>query len=517
MSNQKAAAVAAMPAAAKAAIEKAIEKAVEDHMKNLADAKAAPVVAEVVRAGTAVMIPEGMSIAQVRRVLDARERYEQESVEVNATINCFPWDGAVAMHRVLTRIYGWAEAVLKEADSFFDKDQPPQMINVLIGPTETVQVPWGRFKLPNINGFIDTETNKNAHGLVVFALKATVKRESEATVKALFDEIRAEALANSIYRGKAIKIRFRDDDTGRVLPLPMPEFMDTDAIDDSLLVYSEEIMQAVQTNLFTPIERVHDCIANGIPIKRGVLLAGTYGTGKTLAATVAAKKAVAAGQTYIYVPRADELPLALAFARHYQSPACVVFCEDIDRVASGDRSVSMDDLLNIIDGIDSKTANIIVVLTTNELEEINAAMLRPGRLDAVIEIMEPDAKAIEKLLRLYGKGAISPETDLTRAGVALAGCIPAIVAEVVKRAKLAQIKYLASGEKIVTLTEEAVVEAANTMSAQIKLLKRLSEGEPKPELPSLDLAMINLLDKRNEVAGGNAYAHHFAEVKRQAS
>ena len=39
----------------------------------------------------------------------------------------------------------------------------------------------------------------------------------------------------------------------------------------------------------------------------------------------------------------------------------------------------MDDVLNIIDGIDSKKANIITVLTTNDLEGINPAMLRPGR------------------------------------------------------------------------------------------------------------------------------------------
>ena len=41
-------------------------------------------------------------------------------------------------------------------------------------------------------------------------------------------------------------------------------------------------------NLFTPITRVKDCIKNSIPVKRGILLGGTYGTGKTLAATVAA-------------------------------------------------------------------------------------------------------------------------------------------------------------------------------------------------------------------------------------
>ncbi|MEX0632803.1 hypothetical protein M8494_14790 [Serratia ureilytica] len=45
----------------------------------------------------------------------------------------------------------------------------------------------------------------------------------------------------------------------------------------------------------------------------------------------------------------------------------MIFCEDIDRAVSGERSVAMDDILNILDGIDTKANNIITVLTTNQL------------------------------------------------------------------------------------------------------------------------------------------------------
>ncbi|MEX0632802.1 hypothetical protein M8494_14785 [Serratia ureilytica] len=40
-----------------------------------------------------------------------------------------------------------------------------------------------------------------------------------------------------------------------------------------MLVYSVKT-RAIETNLFTPIERITDCIANDIPVKRGVLLGG---------------------------------------------------------------------------------------------------------------------------------------------------------------------------------------------------------------------------------------------------
>src|SRR5690606_20126549 len=131
--------------------------------------------------------------------------------------------------------------------------------------------------------------------------------------------------------------------------------------------------------------------------------------------------AVQNGITYLYVPRADELKDAIEFAKLYQNPASVVFCEDIDRVTKGERSVAMDDILNIIDGIDTKTANIMVVLTTNHMDNINPAMLRPGRLDAVIPVTPPDAKAVERLIRVYAKGAVRADEDLAHVGATLAG------------------------------------------------------------------------------------------------
>jgi ATPases of the AAA+ class len=262
-------------------------------------------------------------------------------------------------------------------------------------------------------------------------------------------------------------------------------------------------MASVETNLFTPIIRAQDCLENGIPVKRGILLAGTYGTGKTMAANVASRHATDAGITYVYVPRADELSDAIEFAKQYQSPACVVFCEDIDRSVNGERSVEMDDILNILDGVDTKNANIITVLTTNDLESINPAMLRPGRLDAVINVTPPDGPAVEKLIRLYGKGTISADTDLTEAGKALSGNIPAVIAEVVKRAKLAQLRLQAPGEKVAQISEAALVEASVTMRAQVTLLRERSEA--KVDVPTLDSVMRGVV--QNVINGGDQIAN----------
>ncbi len=492
-------------------IASAIGEALEaERAKGLGEAGKQVKVADIVRSGVAITIPENMSIPEAIKNLESRARYEEEKTAISSTFDGFPWDGAVALQRVLQRVYGWAEGI-PTPPQFLTPEKPPELRTVEIGFGKTMQVAWGRMRVPGVDGFLETSVGMK-NDMAVFALGAVVKRKDEATIKALFDQVREELKAHSIYRGRAIKIRFIDDDGDRIA-LPEPQFIDAEAIDDTTLVYSEDVMDAVQTNLFTPIQHVHECLNNGIPFKRGVLLGGTYGTGKTMAASVASKYAVQKGLTYIYVPRANELKYALAFAQHYQSPAAVVFCEDIDRVTSGDRNINMDDILNMLDGIDNKTANVMVVLTTNDLDSMNPAMLRPGRLDAVIEVTPPDAKAAEKLLRLYSRGLIQPETDLTAAGRALAGQIPAVIAEVIKRSKLAQMRYLAPGQRMSELTELAVLSAAKSMQSQTALLERLIEASKPVKADPLSHAFAQVLADRSEGRFANIMSGEFSEFE----
>lgn len=446
-------------------------------------------VADIVHMGEKLILPEGMNIPQAIDLLSRRLKYEQEETAFSDSFEVFPLDGAYALQQVLTKKYGWAQAI--PTPGFFGKN-PPEMLRIEVAPNKFTEAPWGRFSLPNIKGYIQTGVEQKK-GRWVFSLSANILRLNEREVRSLFDDVRAYLKENSIYKGQAVKIRFRDDN-GNLLKMPEPSFLDTSSIDPHGLIYAKEVQDSVETNLFTPIRRVKDCLANGVPVKRGVLLGGTYGTGKTLAATVASRLAVDNGITYVYVPRADELSDAIEFAKQYQSPACVIFCEDIDRAVNGDRSVKMDDILNILDGIDTKNANIITVVTTNDLLSINPALLRPGRLDAVINVTPPDAQAVEKLIRFYAGPAIDPETNLVDAGVRLAKAktIPAVIAEVVKRAKLSELKLLPEGALVTKLSEAAILEAANTIAAQVELLK-----DKEPEAIT---TVEQLVEQRAEVA-----------------
>ena len=172
------------------------------------------------------------------------------------------------------------------------------------------------------------------------------------------------------------------------------------------------------------------------------------------------------GWTFIYLKDVTRLAQAYAFAEHYQ-PA-VIFAEDIDQILKDERrSSEINDVLNALDGIDSRGMEVVTVLTTNHLEKITKAMLRPGRLDTVVSVKPPDAAAAIRLVRLYAGERLEDNTDLSKAGELLAGEIPALIREVVERSKLAALRR--DGD--LKLVGEDIEVTARSMKAHMTLLK----------------------------------------------
>lgn len=430
---------------------------------------------EIVREGTQIIVPDGMPLSTAIDHLETRMQFEEQVIDISEKVDAFVWDGALAFQKAMREIFGWADAVTVK--TFFG-DNPPQMISIETGYKETALVPWGQFKVPGITGKLQTAMERD-NGVVKFAVYANIKRRDEAKIRRLIQRTRELVESESIYRGKAFKLRFTDEH-GQQLPMLMPQFINLSKVNPEELVFSEAVRGAIETNIFTPIENTEKCREFKIPLKRGALLYGPYGTGKSLTSYVTARKCQENGWTFLYCERAGELADMVKLAHHFQ-PA-VVFCEDIDRAVSGERTVEMDDILNIIDGIESKGVEIMVILTTNHVQEINQALLRPGRLDAVINVLPPDAKAVEKLIRVYGRHLVPANADLTKVGETLAGYIPAVIREVVEKSKLSAIKLgqIAENGKLL-LSPEALLDSALSMDNQLELLNRKKEIE-KPEL-----------------------------------
>lgn len=340
-----------------------------------------------------IVVPDGMPLKEAISWLTKKDQEEDKVVALNYTLDAFPLDGAMAFRNALNEIYGFVQGV---AIPGFFRDNPPQMISIPVSSTEKIDVPWGRVKVPGISGHMNTGFDCST-GQPKFTVYAEVKQRHTAEVNKIMARTEELLKSDSIYKGKAIRL----DLSWMRHPNPAEYFnpvshaptfsIPIEKVVESELVFPEDVENDIQIGLFTPIEHADSCRQHGIPGKRGILLAGDPGTGKTLTAYVTAKKAVRNGFTFIYLTSALDLANGFKFARQY-APA-VIFVEDIDRIVSGPRTPEIDAILNSFDGVDTKAGEIITVLTTNFLNNIDQTMLRPGRCDTLVKLTRPDREA----------------------------------------------------------------------------------------------------------------------------
>lgn len=424
----------------------------------------------IVHEGDQIILPvingKPMSMAEAIDWLNRRTKEDESQMAVHNVIPCSPLDGAVAFQKAIAKKYGWSQAV--PTPGFFG-DTPPVMIGVSTGPNEVTQVPWGRINVPGIDGFLTTGMDART-GIPTFIIGGQVKKKHADLVKELVDMTKEILHTGSLYRGKPIKVSFdwlREGNNFDPI-LHAPRFLDLKGVKDDDLIFGESVMSALNVGLFTPIEYPEACREVGIPLKRGVLLYGPYGTGKTMTAFVSALKAEKSGWTFIYLDDVRDLKWGLEMAAQY-APA-VIFAEDIDRAIYGERSVSMDEVLNTLDGVDTKGVEVITVLTTNHIEKINPAMLRPGRLDTLVEVTPPDAKAAAKLVQLYARDLLEKKAQIGKISEALAGKIPAVIREVVERAKIAAVSREKSAFIKGKVSEADLLTAIEAMENHISML-----------------------------------------------
>lgn len=469
------------------------------------------------RGGNKITLPDNMSYRAAHVWLERMEEAETKKVAINELIDAHPMEGAKALAEVLDEVFGFTD-MIKIPGDFFTPDILPTMHSLEVGFQKTVQVPWGRISVPQFGAGYFIETSIALKGQdFIFKLEGEVMQRDKDLVAKIAELTRKKVREHSIYRGKAIYLNFPDPDDkdGRGNPKfninNAPSFMNAGAFDESSLVFSKDLQDIIETNIIVPITKTQLCRDLRIPLKRGILLEGPYGTGKTLTANMTAKKAVENGWTFLYLQNPKNLSRAIRFAAKYQ-PA-VIFMEDVDRVFGGDRDEDMNNVLNTLDGIDTKSAEVMVVLTTNHLELFNRAALRPGRLDAVISVSAPDAEAVKRLLYGYASGKIESGADLTAVCEKLANAetIPAVIREVVERAKLGALRHATSTD--VKLRADDLMVATNAMMAHLSLVREEQEdtretGEKIADsIQSLSAALVERIPAERESPKKNGKSH----------
>jgi hypothetical protein len=413
-----------------------------------------------------IAIPEGMTYSEAASWCLREEERMERKYTIREPIRAFPLDGAYAFVRALRELYGWIDPMATHG--FFGKT-PPTMIQIETSFGEFTRVPWGRMASPGFEDGVFTTGIELVDGRAAFVIGGEVKQKFRPKVDELVELTQRYAKEDSIYKGKAIRVNFPNTPKEFDLDAHTPRFMDFSHVDETGLIFPEKLAALIDIALFTPVEQTQECRDLNIPLKRGILLEGDPGTGKTLTMSVVASKAARHGWTYIHIDSVELLNKAIKFARDFQ-PAIVVV-EDIDRIdPGGKRNDAMNTILNTLDGSDIKGTEIMVVATTNRIEDIRAELLRPGRIDAVIPIRTPDAVATKIMLERFTKGSLAIGEDLTEAGRLLEGVIPAIVREVADRGKLAALRRVRGTGEPIELTANDLEITAHGMKEHLTLL-----------------------------------------------
>jgi len=254
----------------------------------------------------------------------------------------------------------------------------------------------------------------------------------------------------------------------------------------------------------------------GIPYQRGYLLYGPPGTGKSsLSLSIAGKFDL---DIYILnlssINDNDLKALFASLPRH-----CVVLLEDVDAASSkrsadtdtnpgqnGSRpssktdggKVSLSTLLNVLDGVGSPEGRVLI-MTTNHIERLDQALIRPGRADEKFEFQLADEKTMVQLFRYVFLEGDDPEPgktvedsgDAERCGSSGPG--PG--------------KSVEDGEKIELLATEfaAKVPKYEFSSAEIMSILLANKQSPRHAIDNVEVWMKKIREQKKKVKRADSW------------
>lgn len=412
--------------------------------------------------GTRFVLPESMN-GDIPRAVGFLREYQAQQEEMYRFSRVYPYrpfDGAAAFDRTMKAVFG-STGIGKAQYDMFGGRHSPELRTVANGHGSTVQVPWGEVRLSALDATFSTGASRDSERGLLFCLAVEAPRKHRRRIEGFFEAVDRELREHSIYRGQAI--------TGA----EEPGFLNVNTVDPSTVVYSADVMTQLNANLWALLDYTALMRERGMPLKRAVLVEGPYGTGKTLAGALTAQRAVANGWTYVLCrPGVDDLMDTLRTAQLY-APA-VVWFEDVDTVGSGGSTMYISRLLDALDGVTAKGAEVVAGFTTNHVDKLQKGLLRPGRIDSVIHIGELDAAGVEKLIKVVIPADMLGKIDYAKVATAFTGYVPAFAREAIDRAM--RYSIVRTGGLPDTVTTGDLVNAAQGLRTQLRLMEDANEG-----------------------------------------
>ncbi|MFH2106017.1 MAG: AAA family ATPase [Candidatus Micrarchaeota archaeon] len=178
----------------------------------------------------------------------------------------------------------------------------------------------------------------------------------------------------------------------------------------------DDVKDELKESIVVPLEKKELAYTYGMKAPSGILLFGPPGTGKTMLMRALAKELK---YGFYYVKASDimsqwhgesERNVSEVFEIARKNAPSILFFDEIDSIGKK-RSLQNDDvaqrvlsiLLQQIDGGIKSKKPVILIGATNVPDQIDEALLRPGRLDKIIYMSLPDKKTREAIFRVHLK------------------------------------------------------------------------------------------------------------------
>ncbi|MCA0144183.1 ATP-binding protein [Blastococcus sp. LR1] len=291
-------------------------------------------------------------------------------------------------------------------------------------------------------------------------------------------EIRAAAVEHNVFRGQVLSFGQEVFGHGQTLL----QFHRRPQMGADQLILAAETLAEIQRQVVDVARHKERLLAAGQHLKRGVLLYGPPGVGKTHTVRYLVSSL---RETTVIQLTGNALHLiaeACSVARTLQPAMLVV--EDVDLIAE-DRGMHPGEhpllfqLLNEMDGL-AEDADVVFVLTTNRADLLEPALAaRPGRVDQAVALALPDAAARRALFDLY-RGSLEVDTSgLDEVLARTDGVTASFLKELLRRAALVAATRTPDGIGLAVSAEDltaALDELLDTRNAMTRTLLGSAPG-----------------------------------------
>lgn len=258
------------------------------------------------------------------------------------------------------------------------------------------------------------------HGFVGADLEALCREAAMNSIRRIIPKIEFELehIPDELIQELNVTMEDFLSAQGEIEPTAMREFfVDIPDVSWDEVGGLEDVKKELNEAVVWPLE--HSDLYEFARVKppKGILLYGSPGTGKTLLAKALATeskvnfisiKGPALMSKYV---GESERAIREVFKRARQSAPCILFFDEMDAIAparggGGDSHVServISQLLTEIDGTE-ELKGVFILGATNRKDIIDPALLRPGRIDMLIEIPPPDEHARLEIFKVHTRG-----------------------------------------------------------------------------------------------------------------